>query len=480
MEAESETFGNLLKQAREAAKLSRPALADKVARNRQLIYAWEADKHRPRQETYKKLLEVLNPNEDLLRKMNDAFVGLPVPVTTDQLSQEPISSLNTAVDMLTEYGPALRNANNEEIDLDIKKQDIPDSLREDLIFARQRLCEESKALYTNNFNVHQVVLNRPSELTFPDYANILLALFDTRRHEEVEDKSLYELLVLQHRKHRSWIAGNFVLLEQIANGFCAVANESSHHVIKDQAAHLGYYLIGESKRLQIVNAVSSNRMGLLNNAEEAYQISRDLVPDNFRSVRGLGKVYQEQGLYQKASDAYGLALNMARSVQPRQGNWELALHEELRAWRYQIDLIINMDGKTEGLLDQIVECRHKHIENLPMVSKDKEWLNLEYFMAYVYLGGAIAALGIEGIGKDIGRNLLKEALISRIKMLELNPIPMLSQRMRENLRWWASKTELLKDRRADLAVIKLNSILDGGDYQEELVQKLHGVIEPLE
>lgn len=324
--------------------------------------------------------------------------------------------------------------------------------------------------------------NNPTEDGFPDYANCLLDIFDTTKLDPVDEFTLRrKLRFLQDQQHESWILGDYIKLQEVGEAFIELAKKCSEPLLFPNIAHLGNYLVGEGKRLQSIKrgCPDHKKSLLLQDSAAAYSSSRALIPKdsgNYRSIRGLGKVKQNSGDLDKAFTLYSMALNMSKGIESPGPftNWYLARHEELRAWRHLIDLVIKMGAESPWNEDKIIKnvhfCHLSHQDLLRQISMENDWILLEEFMTYSFLGGALLQLSLEKPSTmESGYDLLSKALNARANMLKSPYI--LDERLRENLEWL--RGYLGEDVKSKNIEEEINSVLERqddepGDLQQDL------------
>ena len=400
--------------------------------------------------------------------------------------------LKNVVEVLSNV-PKRQNELIDNVDLKehIQGLGLHEAVHNDVIFTINRLNDEAKARSLGK-RILPINLFEISEHHFPDYANWLATIFDTRTLMQINDAVLYKMISLQNRQHRSWLFGDYYTLEDAGRCFTAIGDEFDSRVLRSQIQHLGWYLVGEAKRLQWTLPQSTEKkLILLEQSKDAYLESLRLIPNSFRSIRGMGKVEQSLASHtnipktnlKKANSLYLKTLEIVRSTTSENGNWELARHEELRAWRHWIDLTIQMmpeNVEPSDIAEQIIECRDLHLRILPQISADPKWMYLEFFMAYTFLAGAMLYLVSEHkVGSTtIGRELLKDALKYRVLMIDY---PILDKRLRQNLEWWGSKLLVVKnDFSMQRAAESLETLLQQGSHPENLGDVLNAIVQQLQ
>lgn len=207
----------------------------------------------------------------------------------------------------------------------------------------------------------------------------------------------------------------------------------------------GRYFAAEGHRLLATLTENEARtVDLHEKAMELYRRSAELLPEDPRPVRGIGRLLQVQGRYDDALREFMTAkgrciAGLAGSIGGRR---DLA-HEALRTTRHTIHCILDMQRgnpasqwnrarkrpELEGLL---VECENLHRDYLPAFEQWQAWSSIEWFMGLVFIGNAWTRMG----NSERGRLCFTYALRSRDEMMarsgELSPVE------RANLRWWLS------------------------------------------
>lgn len=439
----------------------------------------------------------INTPPEVLIEIED--IEEQIKLLETELEISPSKSLKRITTQLSEVVAALNDIpelweeilNAAELMIEhIQSLQLSEEAQDDAIFTINRLRDESEGRQVGK-RLLPVKLYAPSEHHFPDYANWLATLFDTRTLVQLDKTMLYRLISLQNRQHRSWLNGDYFLLEEVGRSFIRVGHDCDHKVARTQVQHLGWYLVGEAKRLQgTLTRRDNEKMRLFQQSKDAYEESLRLIQDNFRSVRGLGKAEQSLAIYtdspgtsyQNAKALYQKTLEMVRVIPIEEGNWDLARHEELRAWRHRIDLAIQMlptEGDPNDIAQQISDCRDLHLRILPQIAADPQWMYLEFFMAYTFLGGAMVTL-VSRYNTGLlssGREMLRDALKNRVLMIQH---PIVDARLRENLEWWGSKLRILSsDEYMERAAEQLDIVLRQGHHPDNLVDDLKSVAKRL-
>lgn len=204
----------------------------------------------------------------------------------------------------------------------------------------------------------------------------------------------------------------------------------------------GAYFMAEGYRLQMASRPSSEKTSFLKRAEEMYAASLGLSGENPRALRGLGRVAEMAGDYSKALGLYtkareSVSAGLANSAYANQH--PMMVHELLRISRHRINCLSSMENaatrsssnrQTLELL--LEETESLHLDHLVAFRAWPKWMQLEWFMALVFIGRAWGSLGNDIRMSTCLTSALhcKRTLMSA--RLVLTPVD------RENLTWWVS------------------------------------------
>jgi len=213
----------------------------------------------------------------------------------------------------------------------------------------------------------------------------------------------------------------------------------------------GAYFAAEGLRLLADVERSSERVAELQKlALDDYHRAAAALPHDPRPVRGIGRIFEVQGQYDKALShlhrAKGLCLTGLAATDAT-SRPDLA-HEMLRTTRHFIHCLLDMrttnplsqwhrENKRQELEGLIAECENYHRDYMPTFKNAESWWHIEWFMGLVFLARAWVQLGYPERAKpglvyalDARRNLMgHDAHLSAVE--------------RANLRWWLS---VAKDR----------------------------------
>lgn len=209
----------------------------------------------------------------------------------------------------------------------------------------------------------------------------------------------------------------------------------------------GRYFAAEGYRLQsALEPDLVKMMLLLRQAVEEYQASLEKNSDNARAIRGLARIYEVQGDYDRALSMFKRAEGVAllHLSSKTEGNSNLYLsHEILRITRHYIHCILDVmatnpqsiwhrENKKLELEGYVIKCENLHRENMPLFRDREQWSRIEWFMALIFFGKAWGQLG--NVPKKT--KCLVDALSIRQLMIDVNRP--LTQVARDNIKWWVS------------------------------------------
>jgi tetratricopeptide (TPR) repeat protein len=262
--------------------------------------------------------------------------------------------------------------------------------------------------------------------------------------------------------------GEFQKQVDIGDDLSRLVPEQS--VLAGEAAYFkaeGLRLLGD------LEPAGPQKTELRTQAFEAYERANQLLPDDPRPLRGLGRITEQQQDFDGALKYFKLAWGLCLTDGPRNSNIpELDLaHEILRTTRHFIHCLLDIrstnpnsvwhrDHKERELEGYLQVCESFHIESMPKFEDEPEWYYIEWFMGFVFLAKAWGAVGnYERMQQD-----LIFALDARRRIMK--PQPSLSKVERANLEWWLAVSRGPGNVLAPDFIKKLdrlNSALNGGD-----------------
>lgn len=178
-------------------------------------------------------------------------------------------------------------------------------------------------------------------------------------------------------------------------------------------------------------------------AVEAYERASGLLPNDPRPLRGLGRIAELQEKYDGALKYFTLAKGICLTEMSRSSTIsELDLaHEILRTTRHFIHCLLDIratnpvsvwhrDHKERQLEGHLQECENFHRECMPKFAGEPEWYYIEWFMGFVFIAKAWAAVG------NHSRMQMSLALALDARRRIMKAGDSLSAVERANLEWW--------------------------------------------
>jgi len=284
----------------------------------------------------------------------------------------------------------------------------------------------------------------------------------------VGDDTAHQLVVLSESAIAAVGGGDFAA--QLAIGQRLIALDTGNKYLQAE----GTYLSAEGYRLLAdVEPTPSLAAELQQKALEHYRIASELLPEDPRPLRGIGRTLEVQGEYDDAfrafTDAKGICLrHIARSGVGLRPD---VAHETLRTTRHLIHCLLDIrstnpltdwrrENKTRQLEGLLFESENFHRELLPQFRHNQSWYLIEWFMGFVFLARAWGEVG----NSECMQRSLAFALDARRKLM--NHEEPLSNIERSNLRWWIA---VAKERATSFAprtwqlIEQLSESLDSGD-----------------
>jgi tetratricopeptide (TPR) repeat protein len=213
----------------------------------------------------------------------------------------------------------------------------------------------------------------------------------------------------------------------------------------------GSYFAGEGYRLLADVENNKDEVARLHAiAIEKYERSSEILPYDPRPLRGMGRIFEVQGNYEKALSymkrSKGLCLSGLGSCEASE-RLDL-VHEMLRATRHLIHCLIDIrrtnplshwhrENKRQELEGLLVECENYHREFMPIFEHTESWFLIEWFMGLVFLARSWSHVG----QPERAKQCLIFALNARRKLISHDEV--LNSVEISNLRWWLA---VAKDR----------------------------------
>jgi len=262
---------------------------------------------------------------------------------------------------------------------------------------------------------------------------------------------------------------------QINTGHVLASSPASESILAGEAA----YFKAEGLRLLAGIEKSPARKGdLLSQAMEQYLTAKEILKDDPRPIRGVGRLLELQGELDKAlmtfQAAKGLCLTALSQV-PATAQLDI-VHEILRSTRHFIHCLLDIrttnpvsvwhrTRKEQELEGYLLECDSLHFEYMPLFISNTGWYYIEWFMGLVFLAKAWGSLGrYQKMQRD-----LVAAIDARRRLMP--PNREVSDVERANLRWWLSVAQEQRGHLESTFILQLDKL----DQAVELNQS--GVID---
>lgn len=252
-------------------------------------------------------------------------------------------------------------------------------------------------------------------------------------------------------------AGNFARLVSIGRDLQEMPRSSVY--LQGEAA----YLLAEGLRLLAdIEHDAHKKSKLSAEAFTEYGRARELMRDDPRPIRGLGRIYEIEGDYSEAIRLFQVAkvscqLALAQTDETKRPD---LVHEILRSTRHFIHGLLEMrrtsaasiwhrEHKRRQIEGYLVECEEYHMKFMPLFEAERVWFTIEWFMGLVFLAKAWGDVG----NTDRMHVLLLRALDFRRKLIL--PSDGLSDVEQANLRWWLS---VARERHSAFAHVSIDLI----------------------
>lgn len=249
---------------------------------------------------------------------------------------------------------------------------------------------------------------------------------------------------------------------QINTAHALAGSPASESVLAGEAA----YFKAEGLRLLAgIERSPARKEDLLSQAMEQYMTAREILKDDPRPIRGVGRLLELQGELDKAlmkfQAAKGLCLTALSQV-PATAQLDI-VHEILRSTRHFIHCLLDIrttnpvsvwhrTRKEQELEGYLLECDSLHFEYMPLFISNTGWYYIEWFMGLVFLAKAWGSLGRY---PKMQRDLVA-AMDARRRLMP--PNREISDVERANLQWWHSVAQEQREHLERTFIIQIDKL----------------------
>ncbi|MBN1617909.1 tetratricopeptide repeat protein [Candidatus Dojkabacteria bacterium] len=278
--------------------------------------------------------------------------------------------------------------------------------------------------------------------------------------------------------------GDFKQQAEIGEKLIEVAGDfSEFHASGLYYAAEGYRLLAD------INEDATQRDNFREIAKEYYKEAMGIAPNAASAYRGLGRIHEIEGDYDKAmrlfEAAQGIAITGLAAGRSLQKAPALA-HEILRTSRHRIHCILGMlssnpksewhrEIKRMELEGDIAKADDLHQQYMKLFKSNPRWMYIESFMAMVFLAKAWGSVG----HTSKAMHYYLEALHARRRLI--NSDNCFSEVEVSNLQWWidnirstANLPSSFKDK-----VEHLSSMLKSQVTQDKLLLEIDNMVETI-
>lgn len=299
---------------------------------------------------------------------------------------------------------------------------------------------------------HTDSLDRPNAASLPTAPDKLRAVrrlsLWTPGANETEFITFYSPLFGEPDARRMWEL-NRASVTAVANGQFqrqVDLGDGLGRLVPERSVLAGEASYFKAEGLRLLADIEPNpdrKSELRASAVDAYRRAQDLLPDDPRPLRGLGRLSELAQDFSTALKYFTLAKGLCLTEMTRNSTIsELDLaHEILRSTRHFIHCLLDIrasntssvwhrEHKERELEGYLQQCENLHRECMPKFLAAPDWYYIEWFMGLVFIGKAWGAIG------KYQQMQVSLALALDARRRIMRPAPSLSNVERANLQWW--------------------------------------------